>query len=70
MKYPKGGQRSTPIRITKGLDEAIDQFLNTEKARLLGFRFKSDVVNAAVRELLIKYGFPEILEETGKERQE
>jgi len=57
MDYPKGEQTSTSIRISSGLADAIDRFLKTDKAKLLGFRFKSDVINAAVRDFLIKYGF-------------
>jgi len=64
MTYPKKRKTSSkPVKITKGLDEAIAQFLSTDRARLLGFRFKSDVVNTAVRDLLVKYGFPETPEE-------
>jgi len=63
MDYPKGESSSIPIKIRKGLDKAISQFLKTEEAELLGFRFKSDVANAAIRELLFKYGFLETLKE-------
>ena len=69
MAYPEGESKSTPVKITKGLDEAINMFLETERAHLLGFRYKIDVVNAAVRDLLIKYGFPEVLE-TAEEHPE
>jgi len=61
-RFPNNERRSTPIKIAKGLDEAIERFLKTEKARLLGFRYKSDVANAAVRALLMEYGFLESLE--------
>ena len=56
--------RTTPVKITRGLDEAVEMFLSSDIARLHGFRYKSDVVNAAVRELLQKYGFPRQLQET------
>jgi len=57
VDYGRGEATSQPIRISKGLDEAIEEFLLTEKARKLGFRYKSDIINAAVRDLLTKYGF-------------
>jgi len=36
--------------------EAIDRFLDTEVAEEMGFDSKSDVVTAAVREFLCKFG--------------
>jgi len=57
MTYPDKNKRSTTVRIPSGLDEAIIKFLKTDKARLLGFRYKSDVIETAVRDFLIKYGF-------------
>jgi hypothetical protein len=61
--YPETKSKSTPIKIAKGLDRAIELFLKTEKAKLLGYRYKSDVVNDAVRQLLISFGFLESVEE-------
>jgi len=54
----KGEKTTEAIRIAKGLNEAITIFLKSPKAKLLGYRFKSDVVNDAVRNLLKLYGFP------------
>ena len=56
MDYPDADGKSTVIRIKKGLKEAIDDFLKTEKARKGGFDYKSDVANAAIRQLLQRYG--------------
>ena len=67
-EYPNTERTSTPIKIAKGLDEAIVRFLKTEKARLLGYRYKSDVANAAVRALLIEYDFLESLEDNDEPR--
>jgi len=64
MEAPKGEATSTPIKIAKGLDEGIERFLETEDAKLLGFRYKSDIVNTAVREFLVKHGLEELLEKT------
>jgi len=63
MSYPKTKKRTTVVRIPEGLDEAITEFLKTDKARLSGYRYKGDVIQAAVRDLLIKYGFIETIEE-------
>ncbi len=74
MSFPKEKkQRSTVIRIPEGLDEAIIEFLQTEKAKRSGFRYKGDVVQAAVRDMLIRYGFIETTDSTreaGEERPE
>jgi len=40
--------------------------LTTEAAQLLGFRFKQDVANAAIRQMLEKYGFLELLEDVDR----
>jgi hypothetical protein len=56
VKYPEGKKSSQPIRIAKGLDKAISDFLESDKAQSLGFRFKSDIINAALRDFLIRYG--------------
>ena len=63
----RGGKANTTvIKITRGLDKAIEKFLTTEAAQLLGFRFKQDVANAAIRQLLEKYGFLELLEDVDR----
>lgn len=54
--YPeKKEDKSTAVRIPKGLIDEIGDFLQTRQADRLGFHHKSDVVSAAVRELLEKY---------------
>lgn len=37
--------------------DAVEDFLKTDEAKKMGFDSKADVVTAAVRELLVKYGF-------------
>jgi len=44
------------VRIPRKMLEAIDRFLDTEVAEEMGFDSKSDVVTAAVREFLCKFG--------------
>ena len=44
---------SSVVRVPTGLKESIEDFLKTESANKLGFRFVSDVVTVAVREYLI-----------------
>lgn len=55
-KFEGKKSRSTTVKITKGQDEALDQFLKTDRARLMGFRYKSDIVNQAIRDFLLKIG--------------
>jgi hypothetical protein len=64
-KYPDKERTSIPIKIAKGLDRAIEMFLKTEKAELMGYRYKSDVANDAIRRLLVDLGFLESLEGNG-----
>lgn len=47
----------------RGRWDAIDDFLKTERAKERGLRGKVDVINAAVRELLVKFGYKEKKEE-------
>jgi len=56
MDYPNNEEKTSVVRIKKGLMAAIDEFLKTEIAKRGGFDRKTDVVNAAVRQLLEKYG--------------
>ena len=56
MDYPNADEKTSVIRIKKGLKEAIEEFLKTEKARKGGFDYKTDVANAAIRQLLQRYG--------------
>jgi len=69
-KYPTGKDKTKPVRLSEGLYDAVERSLRTEQARLLGFRFMSDVINAAVRDLLTKYKFLESLKESDEERPE
>jgi len=61
-KYGSGKKGSKAVKITAGLLDAIEEYLKTEKAELMGFRFSSDVVSYAVREMLIQQGFYDDLE--------
>jgi len=63
-KYPENKPpKHATIRIPKPMAEAVEEFLKTERAKQMGFIYKVDVVTAAVRDLLEKYGF---YEETGE----
>jgi Arc/MetJ-type ribon-helix-helix transcriptional regulator len=68
MDYPDNQANSTTIRIKKGQKKAIDEFLLTKEAEAAGFNSASDVVNAAVRDLLIRYGVIKIIEPLKEER--
>ena len=57
MAYPEKDKKSTSIRIKKGLNEAIEEFIKTDVAKSYGFEYKTDVVNAALRQLLQSFGF-------------
>jgi len=48
---------SAAVKIPKEMKIAIEEFLKTSKAGTLGFDSISDVVTAAVRELLEKHGY-------------
>ena len=67
MSKKKHPQNKPPkhatIRIPRPMADAVEDFLKTERAKQMGFIYKVDVVTAAVRELLEKYGF---YEETGE----
>lgn len=57
-KYPKGKpSKHATIRIPKEMAETVDEFLKTDYAKKMGYLYKVDVVTAATRELLEKYGF-------------
>jgi len=45
------------VRIPRKMVEAVEDFLKTDEAKKMGYDSKADVVTAAVRELLAKYGF-------------
>ena len=58
MDYPEDKDtKSSSIRIKKSLNQAIEKFMKTQKAKDAGFDHKSDVANAAVRQLLQSFGF-------------
>ena len=48
-------KKSTVVRISRGLHEAIIEFLELPSARRLGLGTYIDVVNYAVRDLLKRY---------------
>ena len=57
-KYPEGRpSKHSTIRIPKPMAEAVAEFLKTDYAKRMGYLYKVDVVTAATRELLEKYGF-------------
>lgn len=57
-KYPKDKpSKHATIRIPKAMAEAVDEFLKTDHAKRMGYLYKIDVITAATRELLEKYGF-------------
>lgn len=52
-EYPQGRKdKSTAVRIPKGLVNELEDFLKTDYAEKKGYHHKSDVVSDAVRELL------------------
>lgn len=53
-------KRHATVRIPRGIVEAVEDFLKTEQAARMGFDSKADVVTAAIRNLLIEYGFYQI----------
>jgi len=60
-KYRQSGiSRHMTVRISRGLTEAIEEFLKTEQASKMGYHSKADVVTVAVRNLLTEYGVYEI----------
>ena len=63
-KYPRDRKpKSDTVRIPAAMADAVKNFLDTDRAKSMGFRYKIDVITAAVRDLLIKYGY---YEETGE----
>jgi len=66
-EYPKEKpSKHATIRIPKSLSDAVDEFLKTDLAKKMGYIYKVDVITAATRDLLIKYGFYKITEEEVK----
>ena len=57
-KYPKGKpSKHATVRIPKPMGDAVEEFLKTDLAKRMGYLYKVDVITAATRELLLKYGF-------------
>lgn len=57
-KYPKNKpSKHRTMRIPKEMAEAVEEFLKTDYAKKMGYLYKVDVITAATRELLEKYGF-------------
>ncbi len=50
-------KRHMTVQVPKGIIEAIEEFLKTEKAAKLGYNSKTDLITAAVRNLLAEYGY-------------
>lgn len=62
--YPKNKPpKHATVRIPIAMSKAIEQFLKTEKAKQMGYIYKTDVVTAAVRDLLKEHGYYEEVEE-------
>ena len=55
VEKKKEGQKT--VRIPRKMVEAIKEFLETDQAEKMGFDSQADVVTAAVRALLVDYGF-------------
>jgi len=62
--YPSDKEsKHATVRLPKEMKDAIEDYLKTEDARRKGFLHVTDVVTAAVRDLLEEYGFYSPLEE-------
>ncbi|MEM2963998.1 MAG: hypothetical protein QXE22_00900 [Candidatus Bathyarchaeia archaeon] len=53
----KGISNHMTVRIPRGIADAIEMFLQTKEAARMGFDSKADVVTAAVRHLLMEFGY-------------
>ncbi len=49
------------VRIPRGMAETVEGFLNTKQAASMGFDSKADFITAAVRHLLMEYGYYDAL---------
>ena len=66
-KYPENKpSKHATIRIPKPMGDAVEEFLKTDLAKRMGYLYKVDVITAATRELLEKYGFYKQPEEETK----
>lgn len=54
---PKTKGEQTTVRITAGLKDAVNEYLQTEEAKQLGLDSQSDVVAQALREFLNDQGY-------------
>ncbi len=71
-KYPEDKpSKYATIRIPKMLADAVEEFLKTDAAKKRGYLYKIDVITAATKELLEKYGFfmPEVSEASSSEEK-
>ena len=50
-------KKQMTVRISRGMAETVEKFLNTEHAASRGFLSKADVIIAAIRHLLTEYGY-------------
>lgn len=56
--FPEGKPKTTEtVRIPAAMLKAIEGFLETEIAKKMGYRFKTDVVTAAVRDFLKEHEY-------------
>ena len=56
-KYPENkSPKHATVRLPREMRNAIEEYLKTEDAKRKGFLHITDVVTAAVRELLERYG--------------
>jgi len=53
----KRSDRHITVRIPRSVASAVDGFLKTEEAAIMGFDSKADLVTAAIRNLLTQYGY-------------
>jgi len=66
-EYPKDKpSKHATIRIPKPMADAVGEFIKTDLAKRMGYLYKVDVITAATRELLEKYGFYKSPEEKVK----
>jgi aspartyl/asparaginyl-tRNA synthetase len=57
-KYPEEtASKHATVRLPKGLLKAIEEFLESEQAKKMGFLHITDVATAAVREFLKSHGY-------------
>ena len=66
-EYPKDRpSKHATIRVPKAMAESMNEFLKTDLAKKMGYLYKVDLATAAIRELLLKYGFYNLPEEEAK----